>query len=92
MELKDYSDEELKVELKRRASLRRIKAQSIKRCRHCKFFGGITYFGDIVPEEKKRKFGIRFCCKFFKTKNNKYYRTHSPYDKACKFFEPECNN
>ena len=36
MELKDYTDEQLKAELKRRAAVKREAAANIPRCRNCK--------------------------------------------------------
>ena len=36
MELKDYSTEELKVELKRRSDLDKAEKEKVKRCRMCK--------------------------------------------------------
>ena len=45
MELKDYSTEELKAELKRRSDLAKTKKAKVKRCRMCKHWGGITHWG-----------------------------------------------
>lgn len=36
MELKDYTDEQLKAELKRRAAVKREATANIPRCRNCK--------------------------------------------------------
>ena len=46
MELKDYSTEELKAELKRRSDLVKAEKAKVKRCRMCKHRGGITYCGN----------------------------------------------
>ena len=44
MELKDYSIEELKAELKRRSDLAKAEKVKVKRCRMCKHWGEINYF------------------------------------------------
>ena len=46
MELKDYSTEELRAELKRRNDLAKAEKAKVKRCRMCKHWGEITYFGN----------------------------------------------
>ena len=85
MELKDYSTEELKAELKRRNDLAKAEKAKVKRCRMCKHWGEITYFGG-KPDDKIY-YGINRCCKFFKNKTGKYYKTHSPSQLACEHFE-----
>lgn len=85
MELKDYSTEELKAELKRRNDLDKAEKAKVKRCRMCKHWGEITYFGG-KPNEKMY-YGINRCCKFFKNKTGKYYKVHSPSQLACEHFE-----
>ena len=85
MELKDYSTEELKAELKRRSDLTKAEKAKVKRCKMCKHWGEITYFGG-KPDDKIY-YGINRCCKFFKNKTGKYYKTHSPYQLACEHFE-----
>ena len=84
MELKDYSTEEIKAELKRRSDLIKAEKAKVKRCRMCKHYGEITYFG--TPSDGC-VFGLNRCCKFLKTKTGKYYRTHKPYQHACEHFE-----
>ena len=84
MELKDYSTEELKVELKRRSDLDKAEKEKVKRCRMCKHWGEITHCG--YPNDGF-VFGLNRCCKFFKTKTGKYYKTHRPYQLACEHFE-----
>ena len=84
MELKDYSIEELKAELKRRNDLAKAEKAKEERCRMCKHFGEINYYGNT---NNASVFGINRCCKFFKTKTGKYYKTHSPYQIACEHFE-----
>ena len=37
MELKDYTEEQLRAELKRRYNERQKERESIKRCRHCEY-------------------------------------------------------
>ena len=84
MELKDYSTEELKAELKRRSDLAKSEKSKVKRCRMCKHWGEINYFGDTAHNTV---FSRNKCCKFFKYKTGKYYKAHSPYQLACEHFE-----
>ena len=84
MELKDYSTEELKSELKRRSDLAKAEKAKVKRCRMCKHWGEINYFGN---SNNGSVFGTKRCCKFFKYKTGKYYKAHSPYQLACEHFE-----
>ena len=84
MELKDYSTEELKAELKRRSDLAKAEKAKVKRCRMCKHWGEITHCG--YPNDGS-VFGLNSCCRFFKTKSGKYYRAHSSYQLACEHFE-----
>lgn len=88
MELKDYTTEELKAELKRRSEEKKAERNKIKRCRMCKHWGEVNYFGTPTNGSV---FGINRCCKFFKTKNNKYYRCHSQSQPACEHFEELSN-
>ena len=84
MELKDYSTEELKAELKRRSDLAKAEKAKVKRCRMCKHWGAMTYCGNT---DNKAVFGINKCCKFVKYKSWKYYKALSPYQRACEHFE-----
>lgn len=84
MELKDYSIEELKAELKRRNDLAKAEKAKIKRCRMCKHWGEITHFGS---PNNGFGFGLNRCCRYQKNKSGKYYKTHSPYQLACEHFE-----
>lgn len=90
MELKDYSTEELKAELKRRSDLAKAEKAEVKRCRICKHWGKITYCGEDISSDKyewlKRLNCSKYCI-FFKTKNGKNYLSHSPYQRACEHFE-----
>ena len=90
MELKDYSTEELKAELKRRNDLAKAEKAKVKRCRMCKHWGKITCCGEDISNEKyewlKRLSCSKYCI-FFKTKNGKNYRSNSPYQIACEHFE-----
>ena len=83
MELKDYTTEELKAELKKRNAEEKAKKTSILRCRMCKHWGEIDYQG--YPTNYT--FGNNCSCRFFKTKNGKYYRCHSASELACEHFE-----
>ena len=85
MELKDYSTEELKAELKRRNDLAKAEKAKVKRCRMCKHWGEITYFGG-KPDDKIY-YGINRCCIYFPSKTGTYYKVHSPYQLACEHFE-----
>lgn len=79
MDLKDYSTEELKAELKRRGDLPKV-----KRCRMCKHWGEISYLG---TPNKEPEFGLNRCCKFFTSKTGKYYKAHRASQLACEWFE-----
>ena len=83
MNLEDYSTEELRAELKRRTAEEKAKKASILRCRMCKHWGEIDYLG--YPTNYT--FGNNHSCRFFKTKNGKYYRCHSASELACEHFE-----
>ena len=83
MNLEDYSTEELRAELKRRTAEEKAKKESILRCRMCKHWGTIDYLG--YPTNYN--VGYNRSCKFWKTKNGKYYRCHSASELACEHFE-----
>ena len=84
MELKDYTTEELRAELKKRNAEEKAKKASVLRCRMCKHWGAIDYWGnpgDYIYYERTQP------CKFFKTKNGKSYRCHNASQLACENFE-----
>ena len=84
MELKDYTTEELRAELKKRNAEEKAKKESVLRCRMCKHWGAIDYWGnpgDYLERDNSRS------CKFFKTKNGKCYRCHRASELACEHFE-----
>ena len=81
--LKRFTTDELKAELKRRNAEKKTKEDSILRCRMCKHWGEINYWGKPVDYN----YGSTQPCKFFKTKNGKYYRCHRASDLACEHFE-----
>ena len=83
MNLEDYSTEELRAELKKRNAEEKAKKESILRCRMCKHWGEIDYWGNPT----NHTFGNNRSCKFWKTKNEKYYRCHSASELACEHFE-----
>lgn len=83
MTLQDYTTEELKAELKRRNDLAKVDRAKVKRCRICKHWGEINYFGN----PSNGIYGLNRCCKFFKHKTGKYYKVHSPSQLACENFE-----
>ena len=84
MELKDYTIEELRAELKRRNAEERAKKASVLRCRMCKHWGAIDYWGNPIGYPY---YGRTQPCKFFKTKNGKYYICHRASELACENFE-----
>ena len=83
MELKDFTTEELRAELKKRNAEERAKKASVLRCRMCKHWGAIDYWGN----PKNYPNGRTQPCKFFKTKNGKYYICHRASQLACENFE-----
>ena len=84
MELKDYTTEELRAELKRRNAEERAKKASILKCKMCKHWGAIDYWGNPIGYPY---YGRTQPCKFFKTKNGKNYRCHNASQLACENFE-----
>ena len=86
MELKDYTTEELRAELKRRTAEEKAKKASILRCKMCKHWGKINYWGNPT-NYTVYTIGNNLPCKFFKTKNGKYYRCHRASQPACEHFE-----
>ena len=79
MNLEDYSTEELKAELKRRNAKEKAKRASILRCRMCKYWGEVNYWGVYVGHS----YGNSRPCRFFKTTNGNYYRSHRASELAC---------
>lgn len=88
MELKDYSEEELKTELKRRIQERKKQKELeyYPRCKDCEHFNTITTWGDKPSELLKLIAGGK-CCPFKKVKSGKRYRVLSPYNKICENFK-----
>ena len=90
MTLQDYTTEELRAELKRRSDLAKAERVKVKRCRMCKYWGEVDYWGkDLSSEQREwlKRMGGAKPCKFFKTKNGKNYRCHAPSQLACEYFE-----
>ena len=85
MELKEYTTEELRAELKRRNAEEKAKKASILRCRMCKHWGEVSYWG--LPKNYYYYGSDSRSCRFFKTKNGKYYRCHRASQLACENFE-----
>lgn len=81
MTLQDYTNEELRAELKRRSDLAKAEKAKVKRCRMCKHWGEVDYFG--ISDF----FAPSTSCRFHKTKDGKYYRRHAPSQRACEHFE-----
>ena len=81
--LKGFTTDELRAELKRRNAEEKAKKESILRCRMCKHWGEIDYWGSPLNSD----FRDKRSCVFFKTKNGKYYRCHNASQLACDHFE-----
>ena len=82
--LKGFTTDELRAELKRRNAEEKAKKESILRCRMCRHWGAIDYWGNpghYLERDTSRS------CKFFKTKNGKNYRCHNASQLACEHFE-----
>lgn len=82
--LKSLKTDELKAELKRRNAEGRAERESVLRCRMCRHWGAIDYWGNpghYLERDTSRT------CKFFKTKNGKSYRCHNASQLACEHFE-----
>ena len=82
--LKGFTTDELRAELKRRNAEEKAKKESILRCRMCRHWGAIDYWGN--PGHYLERDTPR-CCRFFHTKNGKYYRCHNASQLACEHFE-----
>ena len=82
--LKGFTADELRAELKRRAAEEKAKKDSTLRCKICKHWGEVSYWG--LPTNYYYVSDSR-SCRFFKTKNGKYYRCHRASQPACKHFE-----
>ena len=81
--LKGFTTDELRAELKIRNAEERAKKESILRCRMCKHWGEIDYWGNPT----NYTVGKSCSCVFFKTKNGKNYRCHNASQLACEHFE-----
>ena len=81
--LKGFTTDELRAELKIRNAEERAKKESILRCRMCKHWGEIDYWGNPT----NYTVGRNRSCVFFKTKNGKNYRCHNDSQLACEHFE-----
>ena len=81
--LKGFTTDELRAELKRRNAEERAKKESVLRCRMCRHWGAIDYWGNPLNSD----FRDKRSCKFFKTKNGKNYRCHNASQLACDHFE-----
>ena len=81
--LKGFTTEELRTELKIRNAEKRAERESVLRCRMCRHWGAIDYWGNPLNSD----FRDNRSCVFFKTKNGKYYRCHNASQLACEHFE-----
>ena len=81
--LKGFTTEELRAELKRRNAEEMAERESVLRCRMCRHWGTIDYWGNPLNSD----FRDKRSCVFFKTKNGKNYRCHSASQLACEHFE-----
>lgn len=82
--LKGFTTDELRAELKIRNVEERAERESVLRCRMCRHWGAIDYWGN-PPHYLERD--TSRSCKFFKTKNGKSYRCHNASQLACEHFE-----
>ena len=85
MELKDYTIEQLRAELKKKSNEIKAEKAKVKRCRMCKHWGAVTYTGKTVTPN--HILGENRCCIYFHSKTGKYYKCHRPYQLACQNFE-----
>ena len=81
--LKGFTTDELRAELKIRNAEERAERESVLRCRMCKHWGAIDYWGNPLNSD----FRDKRSCVFFKTKNGKNYRCHNASQLACEHFE-----
>lgn len=86
MELKEYTDAELRAELKRRNEAKKAGKSAVNRCRMCRHWGTITPWGEQRTSNLYFA-GSSLACPFFKTKYGSRYRCHSASQKACEHFE-----
>lgn len=91
MKLKDYTTEQLRAELKRRAKELKAEKDKVKRCRMCTHYGEVNYYGKPTASNSERS--ISKCCQFFSWgKDNKYRKCHAPSQLACEHFEEIVND
>ena len=81
--LKGFTTDELRAELKIRNAEERAEKESVLRCRMCRHWGAIDYWGNPLNSD----FRDKRSCVFFKTKNGKNYRCHNASQLACEHFE-----
>ena len=81
--LKGFTTDELRTELKIRNAEERANRESVLRCRMCRHWGAIDYWGNPLNSDFRNKRS----CRFFKTKNGKNYRCHKASQLACEHFE-----
>ena len=81
--LKGFTTDELRVEPKIRNAEERTERESVLRCRMCRHWGEIDYWGNPLNSD----FRDKRSCVFFKTKNGKNYRCHNASQLACEHFE-----
>lgn len=81
--LKGFTTDELRTELKIRNAEERAERESVLRCRMCRHWGAIDYWGNPLNSD----FRDKRSCKFFKTKNGKNYRRHNASQLACEHFD-----
>lgn len=81
--LKCFTADELRAELKIRNAEERAERESVLRCRMCRHWGAIDYWGNPLNSD----FRDKRSCVFFKTKNGKNYRCHNASQLACEHFE-----
>lgn len=86
MQLSDYTTEELKVELKRRADVIKAEHEKVKRCRHCKHLLCKNHRGEEVERDSNNIFGCQCKVTTSKVKPHKLKWVNKS-QKACDKFE-----
>ena len=70
--------------IEKRSDLAKAEKEKVKRCRMCKHWGEITYFGS---PNNGFVYRLNRCCIYQKGKSWKYYKAVSGYQLACEHFE-----
>lgn len=85
--LEQFTDQQLRQELKRRAAIRKAEKEKVDRCWYCQHWGEINYLGSETQKDCRMLYGGNKYCRFFKSKSGKRYLSHSGSQRACEHFE-----